>query len=439
MSGRRQLSVVLFLVVLILVTASVCLAQGASTVVVLDVRGVIDPVVARYVQRGIAVANDQGAQLVIVQLDTPGGLDSAMRVIVQTILNSRVPVVVYVAPSGARAASAGVFITMAGHLAAMAPGTSIGAAHPVSLTQGGELPQTMQDKVTNDAAAYVQAIAQQRGRNAEWAEAAVRQSASLTATEAVQERVVDVVATDRADLLQKLNGRQIETESGLVTLHLEAPMVRPFGMTLLEKIAHGIVDPNIAYLLMTLGTIAIISELYHPGAILPGVTGVICLILAFVALGSLPVNWGGIALIVVAFVFFVLDIQVAGFALTVAGVVAFVIGSLLLFSPFRPPSPAMPRVSVSPWLLGTVTAIIVGFSTVALTAAVRAQRRAALLGPEVVIGKTGVAVTDIDPQGVVQLESETWTATAQEAIRAGEQVEVVESDGLRLLVRRVRQ
>jgi len=439
MSGRRQLSVVLFLVVLILVTASVCLAQGASTVVVLDVRGVIDPVVARYVQRGIAVANDQGAQLVIVQLDTPGGLDSAMRVIVQTILNSRVPVVVYVAPSGARAASAGVFITMAGHLAAMAPGTSIGAAHPVSLTQGGELPQTMQDKVTNDAAAYVQAIAQQRGRNAEWAEAAVRQSASLTATEAVQERVVDVVATDRADLLQKLNGRQIETESGLVTLHLEAPMVRPFGMTLLEKIAHGIVDPNIAYLLMTLGTIAIISELYHPGAILPGVTGVICLILAFVALGSLPVNWGGIALIVVAFVFFVLDIQVAGFALTVAGVVAFVIGSLLLFSPFRPPSPAMPRVSVSPWLLGTVTAIIVGFSTIALTAAVRAQRRAALLGPQVVIGKTGVAVTDIDPQGVVQLESETWTATAQQPVRAGEQVEVLESDGLRLLVRRVRQ
>jgi len=439
MSGRRQLSVVLFLVVLILVTASVCLAQGASTVVVLDVRGVIDPVVARYVQRGIAVANDQGAQLVIVQLDTPGGLDSAMRVIVQTILNSRVPVVVYVAPSGARAASAGVFITMAGHLAAMAPGTSIGAAHPVSLTQGGELPQTMQDKVTNDAAAYVQAIAQQRGRNAEWAEAAVRQSASLTATEAVQERVVDVVATDRADLLQKLNGCQIETESGLVTLHLEAPMVRPFGMTLLEKIAHGIVDPNIAYLLMTLGTIAIISELYHPGAILPGVTGVICLILAFVALGSLPVNWGGIALIVVAFVFFVLDIQVAGFALTVAGVVAFVIGSLLLFSPFRPPSPAMPRVSVSPWLLGTVTAIIVGFSTIALTAAVRAQRRAALLGPQVVIGKTGVAVTDIDPQGVVQLESETWTATAQQPVRAGEQVEVLESDGLRLLVRRVRQ
>jgi len=439
MSGRRQLSVVLFLVVLILVTASVCLAQGASTVVVLDVRGVIDPVVARYVQRGIAVANDQGAQLVIVQLDTPGGLDSAMRVIVQTILNSRVPVVVYVAPSGARAASAGVFITMAGHLAAMAPGTSIGAAHPVSLTQGGELPQTMQDKVTNDAAAYVQAIAQQRGRNAEWAEAAVRQSASLTATEAVQERVVDVVATDQADLLQKLNGRQIETESGLVTLHLEAPMVRPFGMTLLEKIAHGIVDPNIAYLLMTLGTIAIISELYHPGAILPGVTGVICLILAFVALGSLPVNWGGIALIVVAFVFFVLDIQVAGFALTVAGVVAFVIGSLLLFSPFRPPSPAMPRVSVSPWLLGTVTAIIVGFSTIALTAAVRAQRRAALLGPQVVIGKTGVAVTDIDPQGVVQLESETWTATAQQPVRAGEQVEVLESDGLRLLVRRVRQ
>jgi membrane-bound serine protease (ClpP class) len=374
--------------------------------------------------------------LVVIQLDTPGGLDTAMRAIVQAILNSDVPVAVFVAPAGARAASAGVFITMATHVAAMAPGTNIGAAHPVDLSQS-EMSATMEDKVTNDAAAYIQAIAQERGRNADWAQEAVRQSASLTAKEALENQVVDLLADDLADLLTKLDGHQVTLKGNQVTLELAAAPVEERPMTWLQVIAHGIVDPNIAYILLSLGTIALIAEFYHPGAILPGVTGVICLILAFVALGSLPVNWGGIALIALAFIFFILDIKVAGFALSVAGAISFVLGSLLLFSPFRPSPPTMPRLSVSPWLLVAMTALLVGFFSFALTAALRAQRQTVLMSPQALVGATGVVVSDLDPQGVVQVRSETWTATADaEPVSAGETVEVIGTDGLRLRVRR---
>jgi membrane-bound serine protease (ClpP class) len=422
---------------LCLATGQASLAEEPGAVVVLEVRGVIDPIVAQYVERGIHTANDAGAQLVVIQLDTPGGLDTAMRKIVQAILNSDVPVAVIVAPSGARAASAGLFITMAAHVAAMAPGTNIGAAHPVDISQG-EIPSTLQDKVTNDAVAYIQAIAQQRGRNAEWAEEAVRQSASLTAQQALEKQVVDLVADDLTDLLALLDGRQVTVNGNEVTLQIEASPVEPYPMTWLEVIVHGIVDPNIAYILLSLGTIALIAEFYNPGTILPGVTGVICLILAFVALGSLPVNWGGIALIVLAFIFFIADIKISGVALSVAGAISFVLGSLLLFSPFTPATPIMPRLAVSPWLLASMTALLVGFFGVAVAAGLRAQKQTVLMGAHVLVGKTGIVLSDLDPQGVVQVQSETWTAVAANGpLRAGETVEVIASDGLRLQVRRL--
>ncbi len=409
-------------------------SRGA--VVVLEVRGVIDPVVAQYVEQGIDAANNAGAGLVVIQLDTPGGLDTAMRHIVQAILNSDVPVAVFVTPSGARAASAGVFITVAAHVAAMAPGTNIGAAHPVDLSQS-EMSATMEDKVTNDAAAYIRAIAQERGRNAEWAEGAVRQSASLTAQQALESQVVDLVADDLAGLLTRLDGHTVTIRGDEVTLNLAAAVVEEYPMTWLQVIAHGIVDPNIAYILLSLGTIALIAEFYHPGAILPGVTGIISLILAFVALGSLPVNWGGIALIGLAFVFFLLDIKVTGFALSVAGAISFVLGSLLLFSPFRPGAPTMPRLAVSPWLLAGMTALLVGFFSLALTAALRAQRRTVLMSPQALVGATGIALSDLDPLGVVQVRSETWTAIADAGpVSARERVEVIGTEGLRLRVRR---
>jgi membrane-bound serine protease (ClpP class) len=274
---------VLLLALLLGLTTGLALARAPAgqAVVILEVRGVIDPVVAQYVKHGLDTANSTDAPLVVILLDTPGGLDTAMREIVQAILNSNTPVVLFVEPSGARAASAGVFITMAAHLAAMAPGTNIGAAHPLALGAQGELLTTLEDKLTNDAVAYLQAIAQQRGRNADWAEVAVRQSASLTAEQAVERQVVDLIADDLADLLTQLDGCQVTTRSGEKTLELTAVPVEEHPMTWLEVIAHGLVDPNIAYILLSLGTIALIAEFYNPGAVLPGVTGAICLILAF--------------------------------------------------------------------------------------------------------------------------------------------------------------
>ncbi len=414
-------------------------AQGANVVLVLEARGVVDPIMAQYLTRGIAVAESRQASLVVIRMDTPGGLDTSMRAIAQAILNSPAPVAVFVEPQGARAASAGLFIAMAGHVAAMAPGTNIGAAHPVSLTEG-EVPAATQDKVVNDAVAYLRAIAQERGRNADWAEAAVRRSVSLPALEAAEQGVVDLVAADLGALMQALEGREVVTVSGARVLRTAGATTESCDMTLLETVAHGLVDPNIAYVLLSLGTIALVAEFYHPGAILPGVTGAVSLILAFVALGSLPVNWGGIALIALAVILFVLDIQVSGFALTVAGAIAFVLGSLLLFSPFGGQEPPAPQLRVSPWLLITMTVLIVGFFGLALGAGVRAHRRQALMGEQALLGRRGVAQTALDPSGVVWLLGEEWTALAEDGpIEPGAKVDVLSVDGLRLRVRQTTQ
>ncbi len=412
-------------------------AQSApNKIIILDVEGVIDPIVAKYVQRNLEMVQSSDTALVIIRLDTPGGLDTAMREVVQTILNAEVPVAVFVAPSGARAASAGVFITMAAHIAAMAPGTNIGAAHPVALGEG-EMSETMVDKVTNDAVAYLQAIAQERGRNGEWGEAAVRESASLAANDAQTENVIDFVATDLTDLLTQLEGHQVSLAQKELTLTLAEAMIEEHPMSWLEIIAHGIIDPNIAYILLSLGTIALIAEFYNPGTFIPGVTGLIALLLAFVALGNLPVNWGGTALIGLAFILFLIDLNIAGFSLSIAGVISFVLGSLLLFSPFDPNMPTMPRLSVDPWLLVGMTTLLVIFFGFALTAGLKAQKQASLMVPKLPLGTIGTAQSTLDPLGVVQIQSETWTATAIEPVAAGEKVEVVGGEGLCLQVRRI--
>ena len=432
-----SLALVLLLAAIFLVPAPVLAAPPAAgaAVVLLDVEGVIDPIVARYVQREIGSAAASGAAAIILRLDTPGGLDSSMRIIVQAIMRSPVPVVVYIWPPGARAASAGLFIATAAHVAAMAPGTNIGAAHPVA-AGAEEIPATLEDKVTNDAVAYIRALASERGRNAEWAEKAVRQSASLPARQAVEERVVDLMADDLDQLLSLLEGREVRLGERTITLSLVGSAVLHRPMTLPERLAHGLIDPNIAYLLLTIGTIAIIAELYNPGGVIPGVTGVICLLLAFVGLGSLPVNWGGIALILTAIAFFVLDIYVSGFALSVAGVISFLIGSLLLFSPGAV-EPALPRIAVSRWVIGGTTAALALFVAAALGAGVRAQRRAPAMSGRLAAGAQGVALTTLAPEGVVRVQSEEWTAVAMdEPIPAGTPVEVVSVEGLRLYVRR---
>ena len=431
---KRLALIGLSLVAACLLSNSLALAQPGEHVDVIMVKGVIDPFTAQYLGRGLDIAQGDGAQCLVIQLDTPGGSDAPMRVIVQEMLNSSVPAVVYVAPAGARAGSAGVFITLAANIAAMAPGTNIGAAHPVAMP-GTEITEVMEEKTTSDAAAYVRAIAEKRGRNAEWAEKAVRESASITASEAVESQVVDLIADDLTDLLDKIDGREVITAAGPVTLRTRGASVRTIGMNFAESFLHVIVDPNIAYLLLSIGTLALVAEFYHPGAILPGVTGAICLILAFVAFGSLPVNWGGVALIVLAVILFVLDIKVAGFMLSVGGAIAFVLGSLMLFSPFAPPSPTMPRFTVSWPLIVLMTVTIAGFFLFALSAGLLAQRARAATGTESMIGATGIAASDLDPWGTVQVRSELWSAVAEEGpIKEGQQVRVVSAKGVRLRV-----
>jgi len=423
-------------VLLIVAVPGLAQQSASDAVVLLKVTGVIDPVVAGYVEQGVQAATEEGARLVVIQLDTPGGLDTSMRAIVQTIMNAKVPVVVYVAPSGARAASAGVFITGAAHIAAMAPGTNIGAARPVDIGQG-EMPETIADKVTNDAVAYLAAIAEQRNRNADLAEKLVRQSQSFTAKQALEERFIDLIAVDLKALLGALEGRTVEVAGTQVVLHTAGVPIVEREMNWLQMVTHGIVDPNIAYVLLSLGTIGLVAEFWNPGAIIPGVVGAICLVLAFVAFGSLPVNYGGVALIILAIIFFLLDLKVTGFGLTIAGVIAFVIGSLFLFSPFTPPEPSMPQLSVNPWLLIGMTAALVLFFTTILTAGLRAQLRPSAMQISLPVGSTGIAVSDLTPQGVVQAASEQWTAVAVEGnVHAGEEVVVVGHEGLRIKVRK---
>ena len=417
-------------------SSSHALAQERTYVDVIRVRGFIDPFIAQYVGWGIETAQRDGAQALIIQLDTPGGSDSAMRSIVQGMLNSPIPIVVYVSPRGARAGSAGVFITMAAHLAAMSPGTNIGAAHPIDLT-GQDISDTLSEKLTNDAAAYIKSIAESRGRNAAWAEEAVRTSASITEREALEGQVIDLIADDLVpDLLAKLEGRKVSTTTGEKVLRTEGAWVRELKMSFPGTLLHQIVDPNIAYLLLTIGIWALVAEFYHPGAILPGVTGVICLILAFVAFGSLPVNWGGFALIILAVVLFVLDIWVAGFALSVGGVIAFILGSLMLFSPFTPIPPTMPRLRVNPWLIATMTALLAAFFLFALSQGIRAQRAKVTVGMQAMVGQVGVATSDLSPSGTVLVRSELWSATAtNRPIKKGEPIVVVDVGGVKLKVK----
>jgi membrane-bound serine protease (ClpP class) len=402
---------------------------------VLTVKGVIDSWVDGYIRRGIGVAERDGAEAIIIVLDTPGGTLTAMQDTTARMLNARVPVVVFVAPAGAWAASAGTFITMAANVAAMAPGTTIGAAHPVS-----ETGQTMQPdeltKVTNFSISMIQSIAQQRGRNADWATQAVRDSIAATAQEALDQHVIDLIATDLNDLLNQMDGRTVQTAAGQVTLHTQRAGVLNLNMNVPESVFHTLVDPNIALVLLLLGLIAIAVELYHPGISVAGIVGGICLVLAFVSLGNLPVNWGGAILVIISVILFIVDVKVNSLVLTIGGLVMFILGALLLFAPLTAPSPVMPRVSVSPVVVGILGVSMALFFVFLLGAAVRGRRFPVLSGHQALLGATGTAVSDLAPAGQVQVKSELWTAIAVEGpIQKGDGVEVVGIEGLRLKVR----
>jgi membrane-bound serine protease (ClpP class) len=400
----------------------------AGKVVVLTFEGVIDPVAAQYINRGIATAEKEGAECLVLALDTPGGVDRSMRVIVQNILAAKVPVAVYVSPKGGRAASAGTFITLAGHVAAMSPGTAIGAAHPVEI--GKESP--VAEKITNDAAAYIKTIALGRGRNAAWADSAVRWSVSITEQEALSKHVIDLVAGDVNVLLDSLDGKEVEAAGVKRVLHTKGSAQINLTMNARESFLHAVAHPNIAYVLFLIGIYGVIYELANPGAILPGVAGGIALILAFVAFETLSINLAGLLLILFAVLLFVVDIKAPTHGiLTVGGIVALTLGSFMLFNP------GTSFYHLSRWLIVVMVAITTAFFVFIVTAGVRALKRRVRSGAEGLVGRRGSAKTRIGKEGVALVEGEDWNACAEgEEIPPGESVEVLAVEGLRVKVKK---
>ncbi|MEK7807381.1 MAG: nodulation protein NfeD [Chloroflexota bacterium] len=407
----------------------------ASHVLVIKVTGTIDPVKERFISRAIRKAEEDRAVLLVIELDTPGGLFSSTRDIVEELLEAPVPVAVYVSPRGARAGSAGTFIAAAGHFAVMAPGSNIGAAAPIS-GSGKDLDKTLASKVENDAAALIRSIAQVRGRNQDKLEETVRLASSFSAREAVELNVVNFIASDLDDLLLQLDGKVVETTAGPWTLDTQDLDRRRINKNLLENFLDFISDPNISFILLTIGGLGLVIELFNPGLIAPGVVGVIALILAFLALGNLPVNWAGVAFILAAIVLGILESQVAGFGvLGIGAIVSFIVGGLVLFGGA---SPTMPSVSVNLWLVGSIA----GALSLALLYVVRSiyqsRREGGAATVPALVGATGTVISGLAPRGVVRVGSETWTAVSEDGtvIPVGETVRIVGVDGLILTVSR---
>jgi membrane-bound serine protease (ClpP class) len=411
--------------------ADTAAVETAGPVVVGTVDGAIGPATRDYIRRLISHGESKAASCVIVRLDTPGGLSDSMRDIIQRMLAAKVPVIVFVWPSGARAASAGALISLAANVAAMAPGTNIGAAHPVSIGTGGEKDETMDEKVTNDAAAYARSLAAQRGRNVDWAEKVVRESVSSTAQEALDGSVIDIVARDLPDLLDQLDGRRVEVDGKTMILRTRAAAVEELELSWRERFLARISDPNIAYLLMLLGIFGVIFELQNPGAIFPGVVGVISLLLATFALQLLPINYVGLALIAVAIVLFLLETQIASAGLlTVGGIVAMLIGSIMLIDS---PLPFM-KISLKVIIPSVIFTAL--FFLFAVGLGLRAQRRKVSTGTAGLTGEIGVARTTIHDEGSVFVHGEYWNAYSAEEIPSATSVVVVAVEGMRLKVRK---
>jgi membrane-bound serine protease (ClpP class) len=403
--------------------------ERAAEIVVASYEGVINPVAAEYVHDAILMAQERKAQALVIRLDTPGGLDTSMRLIIKDITGATVPVVVYVSPSGGRAASAGVFITMAAHVAVMAPGTNIGAAHPVAMG-GGEMDKTMREKVENDSAAYIKSIAEQRGRNAAWAENAVRKSVSATEKEAVKLKVVDGIAEDLPALLQWINGRTVTLATGPATLRTEQVAIYDYPISLRLELLKTLSDPNIAYILMTVGTIGLMAELYNPGAILPGIVGAISLVLAFYSFQSLPVNYAGLLLMALGILFFVLEASVTSYGLlAIGGVISMLLGSLMLIKTDAE------FYQLSWGVILPVIGLAAVFSLFIVGMGMRAMRSRPLTGVEGMVGLIGIARTAVAPQGQLSVHGELWEAVSDHPLQPGDRAEVIKVEGLTLHVR----
>lgn len=400
--------------------------SSEGEVMIIDLVGAISPGSAAFLKRGIEEAEEREVHLVVIRLDTPGGLGSSMRTMVKSILNSSVPVVVYVAPKGAGAASAGVMITVAAHVAAMAPGTNIGAASPVTVG-GGEIQGTMSTKVMNDMASYGRGIAKDKGRNAEWVEKAIREAVSITAREAVKMKVVDLVAEDLEELLEVLDGREVALKDGKKILKTKGLTQSFYKPGFRDGILKMISDPNISFILLIIGAAGLYFEFSNPGAIFPGVIGAISLIMAFYSFQALPVNYTGLILIALAIIFFIAEVKVTSYGvLSMGGVVSLALGSLMLFE----------DVKVSLKLMAPTIVLISAFFIIVSSLAFKAYKTKPKSGMEGMIGLVGLVKETIDPEGLIFVRGENWQAVSGEKIEPGERVQVENAEGLVLTVKR---
>ena len=421
----KRVCLVFFVIVLFLGAWSLSASPRQVNLVTID--GPIGPITARIIAQAIDASVEDSAEALVIELNTPGGLDESMRIITRKILNSEVPVIVYVSPSGSRAASAGVFITLSAHIAAMAPGTNMGSAHPVAI--GGQMDSTMAEKVVNDAAAYIRSIASRRGRNEEWAEKSVRESISATEYEALKLKVIDLVVDNVRALLDSCDGRTVTLPSGEKVLDTREIEVKRAEISVRDKILQVITNPTIAYILLTLGMWGLFFELSNPGAIFPGIVGGICLILAFFALQTLPINYAGLLLMILALILFILEVKIVSHgALAIGGIISMVMGSLLLFE-----SP-LPYMRVSLVVIVTIVAGTALFFLVAIGLALRARKRKVTTGGRGLMGEVGVARSALKPEGDVFIHGEIWSAEADQPIKKGEKVVVTAVEHLTLKV-----
>ncbi|MCK4572315.1 nodulation protein NfeD, partial [candidate division WOR-3 bacterium] len=403
------------------------------------IEGIVGPITASYVTRTIQKAEDEKAEVLIFLIDTPGGLDEAMRDIIKEELNASIPIVIYVHPSGARDASAGVFITLAAHIAAMTPGTNIGAAHPVAIGprgRGGDeeqgIDETMKEKMTQDAAAYIRSIAEKKNRNVNWAEDAVRKSVSATAEEALKLGIIDFIAESVDELLEKIDGMEVELVGFTKKLNTKDAVKKEIPMTWREELLKIISNPNIAYILFILGFYGLIFEITHPGAIIPGLLGALFLVLAFFAFQTLPINYTGVGLIILGIAMFVMEVLTPTYGpLTLGGIVAMTLGSLMLLNT------NVPFLQISKSIIIAAVGTTAAFFLFALGAVIKAMKRKPATGKEGLIGEIGTAEGDINStEGKVFIHGEYWNAESSEMIKEGEKVEVLEVERLKLKVKK---
>jgi membrane-bound serine protease (ClpP class) len=430
--GKKYIFIVFLILSFLIFSTSITFAQPASVIYLLNIEGAINPITAQYIVDGIEEAEDKQAECVIIQMDTPGGLDESMRNIIKKMLNSRVPVVIYIAPQGARAASAGAFITMAANIAAMAPGTNIGAAHPVAMGEG-QIDEETKAKIVNDAAAYIKSIANSRNRNDEIAEKFVRDSLSITEQEALENNIIEFIASSVDELIFMIDGVKVTTAEGDRKLNTLGKEIIEYKMSAKDLFLHSLTNPNIAYILLFLGIFGILGEFNNPGALFPGIFGSICLILAFVAFQMIAINFAGFILIALGIIFFIFEMYTPTFGLlTAGGIISLILGSFMLTKDLAP------YLKISTGIILTMVLATAAFFIFALTKGIKIQRKKPIFGKESMIGMIGTARTDLNPNGQVFLHGEIWQATTsdEKPVKKGEQVIVEALDGLRLIVKK---